>query len=132
MNPKEIAKKYMWAQTEAWQNGNNNAFDEIEDQNVVFHYLPEFTDVTGGLDGHKQHVVDMQKVFSNLKVSSMKYITGEGNVFSFLASGQMTIVGQMPGWPPPSGKEISWVQMFVCRIKEDKVSEVWNYLSLKP
>jgi hypothetical protein len=89
VDTKEIAEKYMWSQTEAWQNGNINAFGEIEDQNVVFHYLPQFTDVAGGLVGHKQHVVDKKKVFSNLKVSFIKYIAGEGNLFSFIGSGSV-------------------------------------------
>jgi hypothetical protein len=129
---KEIARKYMWAQTDAWQNGNLNAFDDIEDQNVIFHYLPQMNEIPGGLEGHKQHVVDMQKIFSNHKVHDVNYIAGERHIFSFIASGFVTIIGQRPGWPPPTSKEIPWDQMFMCRVKSNKVVEVWNYFSLKP
>jgi predicted ester cyclase len=123
MNIKELGEKYIWAQTEAWMKGNVDAFDEIETHDVIFHSLPGEPLV--GIDGHKQHVADFRKAFAGLKMEP-EYLGGEGKFFGISGKCHMRLTEQLPGMPPPTGKEISGALLFFCRTKKDKVVEVWS------
>jgi len=56
-----------------------------------------------------------------------KYITGEGNLFalSFKTSGAK-FTGTVPGFPPPTGKEVTVYSLFVFRLKKGKIVEAWS------
>ena len=127
MKIKEIASKYIWAQKEAWLNGNLDAFDEIETPDVIFHDLSRKPTI--GIDEHKQHVADFRKAFANLKTEP-EYLGGEGHYFGFTAKCHMRLTAQLPGMPP-SGKEVSGTLLYFCRTEKDKVVEVWGTGNIK-
>jgi len=122
MNVKELGEKYIWAQTEAWMKGNVDAFDEIESRDVIFHSLPGEPLI--GINAHKQHIADYRKAFSGLKMEP-EYLGGQGNFFGFSGKCHMRLTAQLPGMPPPAGKEVSGALLFFCRTNKDKVVEVW-------
>jgi predicted ester cyclase len=123
MNIKDVAQKYMKAQTEAWLEGKVDAFDELEAPNVLYHFQPPNPDRTG-LEGHKQTLVALHRALTNVKID-WKYLAGEGNLFAVSYSARGIFTGEIPGSPPPTGKEITVDEMVVCRLNKGKIVEAW-------
>jgi predicted ester cyclase len=126
MNIKDFAEKYIKAQNEAWLKGNVDAFDELEDPNVVYHAQPPNPDRVGGLEGHKQFFIASRKAFSDIR-TEWKYLTGEGNLFAVSFQWHCIFTGEFPGLPPPTGKEVTSNAIFLCRLKKGKIIEAWEY-----
>ena len=123
MNIKEFAQKYIKAQTEAWLKGKVDAFSELEHPDVVYHFQTENQD-RAGLEGHKQFLIGINKAFTNTEMN-MKYLIGEGNLFAVSYSARGMFTGEFPGAPPPTGKEATISEMFLCRLEQGKIAEVW-------
>ena len=122
MDIKEFAEKFIKAEDEAFQNGNFEPLSKLEDPNVVYH-IPPLPDMVGH-EAHKQDIVGSREAVSGLK-QEWKYLTGEGNIFvlSYKSSGRVT--GEKPGFPMPIGKNIASDYLFVLRVKDGKIVEVW-------
>jgi len=123
MSIKDFAEKFIKAQNEAWLKGNVDAFDEVDDPNVVYHFQPPSPD-RAGREGHKQYLIAIRKAFTDIRIE-WKYLTSEGNLFAVSLSTRMIFTGEFPGLPPPTGKEISGYEIFLCRLKKGKIVEVW-------
>lgn len=121
-NTKDFAKKFIKAQEQAWQTGNCDALEKLEDPDIVGH-TPQLQD-TVGWEVHKQFIMVNRQAVSNLQ-QEWKYLTGEGNLFalSYKASGISS--GKIPGLPP-AGKEIKSDYLFLYRLKNGKVVETWS------
>jgi predicted ester cyclase len=67
----------------------------------------------------------MRQAISNLK-HEFKYLAGDGSIFllSYQMSGLFT--GEIPGFPPPTGKEVSADGLFAFRVENDKIIEAWS------
>jgi predicted ester cyclase len=131
MDIKEFAQKYIKAQTEAWLQGKVDGFDELENTDVVYHFQPPNPDRVG-LEGHKKFFEGLRKAFTNIQIK-WKYLTGEGNLFvvAYVARVMFT-GGELPGFAPPTGKEETIYEMFVCRLEKGKIVEVWVASSFLP
>jgi predicted ester cyclase len=123
MLPKEFAEKFIKAEDEAWLKGNVNALDEVEDVNVVYHF-PSFPDVTGR-DAHKQFIAAACKALSDIKID-IKYLIGEGDLVGFLYKDSKRSTGEFFG-QPPTGKTMSANELWLFRLKNDKVIEGWMW-----
>jgi predicted ester cyclase len=124
MNIKEFAQKYMKAQTDGWTKGKVDDLNELEDTNVLYHFQPPNPDRTG-LEGHKQFLIAINKALSDIKIE-WKYLTGEGNLFAISYSARALYTGELPGYPPPTNKEVTANEMFICRLNKGKIVEVWT------
>lgn len=122
MDIKEFAEKFIKAEDEAFQNGNFDALEALEDPNAVYHSAA--TPDLMGWEAHKQYILRARQAFSDYR-QEYKYLTGEGNLFvlSYKMSGMFT--GEIPGFPPPTGKEVTADGLFVFRVENDKIIEVW-------
>ena len=121
MSIKEFAESYMKAQEEAWQNGNFDALEALEDPNVVYHLSQ--LDIFG-FESHKQDIMTRRQAISDMHQEA-KYLTGEANVFILSLKEQGKIVKEMPGMPIPVGKEVAVDALLVARLEKRKISEVW-------
>ena len=122
MSIEEFASKFIKAEDEAWQKGSFEALEKLEDPNVVYH-IPPFQD-TVGWESHKQYIISRSQAMSDLS-QEWEYLTGDSDVFalSYKSCGKFT--GEIPGMPPPTGKEITMDHIFVCHLKDGRIDEVW-------
>jgi predicted ester cyclase len=121
MSIKEFAEKYMKAQEEAWQNGNFDALEALEDPNVVYH-IGEMDIV--GFEAHKQDIMARQQAIPD-RHQEAKYLTGESNIFVLSLKEQGKIIKEMPGLPYPVGKDITVDAILVARLDKEKIIEAW-------
>ncbi len=124
MDIKEFAEKFIKAENEALQQGNFDALAELEDPNVVYHVPPPLTDLLGH-EAHKQFLLTARQAFSGQQLE-WKYLTGEGNLFVLSYKSRGMFTGELPGFPPPTGKEITADNLMVLRLKDGKIIEVWE------
>ena len=122
MNIKDFAEKFTKAEDEAFNKGNVSALEVLYDSKVVYHHFGS-SDLVGW-QLVKQATIGLRMAFSNYW-QEWKYLTGEGNLFalSFKSSGIFT--GELPGYPPPSGKEVKVDALRLFRMKNSKIVEVW-------
>lgn len=122
MSIKEFAEKFIKAQNEAWLKGNFDALEALEDPNVVYHIAP-MPDMVGW-EGHKKYIQMSQQALPDIRLE-WKYLTGEGNLFALSYKSRGTFTGERPGFPPPTGKEVTADYLFILQLKNDKIIEVW-------
>jgi predicted ester cyclase len=123
MSTKDFAEKFIKAEYEALNKGNVGALEVLYDPRVVYHHfgVPDLV----GLQPVMQATVGLRKTFSDYQ-QECKYLTGEGNLFtlSFKSSGIFT--GELPGYPPPTGKEVKVDALRLFRMQNSKIVEVWS------
>ena len=124
MDIKEFAQKFIKAEDEAWLKGNVYAFDEVEHADVVYHLTPPMPDVVGR-EAHKQFLMTARQAFSEFQLE-WKYLAGDGNVFALASKSRGIFTGEIPGFPPPTGKEFTADTLMVLRLKDGKIIEVWE------
>jgi len=123
MNTKKFAEKFIKAEDEAWYKGNVDALDEVEHENVVYHF-PGFPDVNGR-DAHKQFITAARKALSDIKIN-IKYLMGAGDLVGFLYTDSKRSTGELFG-QPPTGKVIAANELWLFHIKGGKVIEGWMF-----
>jgi predicted ester cyclase len=125
MSIKEFAEKFIKAEEEAFLTGNCDALEKLEDPKIVFHFFA-LNQELAGFQAHKQYILGMRQGVPGIR-AEWKYITGEGNLFSalFKTSGAK-FTGTVPGFPPPTGKEIISSSLFVFRLNKGKIVEAWS------
>lgn len=119
----EIAEKWNAAMDDALINGNVDALDEVEDPDVVVHHLG-MPDIVG-LEKHKMVMALMREMYPNLRSENMD-ITGSGDIAAFRGTMRWTFSKEIPGHPPPTGKEVSYQMATFIHIKNGKVVEIFN------
>ena len=124
MSIEDFAQKFIKAENEALQQGNFDALAELEDPNVVYHVPPPITDLLGH-EAYKQFLMTARQAFSGQQLE-WEYLTGDGNVFALSYKTRGMFTGELPGFPPPTGKEITADNLMVCRLKDGKIIEVWE------
>ena len=122
MSIKEFADKFIQAENEAWQKGNFNALEALEDPNVVYNMPPPLNFV--GWEAHKQQILSSRQAVSDLR-QEWKYLTGEGNLFALSYKSRGKFTGEIPGMQPPTGKEITTDYLFLFRLENGKIVEAW-------
>lgn len=121
---RQLAGKYIEALTEARLNGNLDALDKVETQDVKIHLITPLPDVNG-LHDHKIYVKRMREAYTDIKLD-WKYIMCSGDIFAVYYTEQMKIIGKIPGFPvPPKTKKATTMMTSICHVKGGKVDEVW-------
>jgi len=123
MSLEKLADKFIKAETEAWVNGNVDALDEIDAPDVFVHSIPPMPD-TKGCDAHKQYIATARKIFNNIRFE-WKHVMSEGDIFAVFYTEQATVAGEIPGIPMPTGAKVSAGVTCICRVKNDKIAEIW-------
>jgi len=121
MSIKEFAQKFIDAENEAFQNGNFDSLEKLEDPNVVYH-MGARGDLVGH-EAHKQDLLAALQAFSDIR-QEWKYLTGEGNLFALSLKARYISTGNVPGLPA-AGKEITEDAIFLLRLKNERIVEVW-------
>jgi len=119
----EIAEKWNAAMEDALINGNVDALDEVEDPDVVVHLLgmPDMV----GREMHKTIFAFMHEGYVNFQHETMD-ITGSGDIAAIRYTECWTFSKEIPGYPPPTGKEICYEAAIFLHIKNGKVVEVFQ------
>ena len=122
MSIKDFAEKFIKAENEAINKGNVGALEVLYDSKVVYHHFggPDLV----GWQPVKEATIGLRMAFSNYR-QEWKYLTGEGNLFalSFKSSGIFT--SELPGYRPPTGKEVKVDALRIFRMQNSKIVEVW-------
>ncbi len=125
MSIKNFAEKFIKAEEEAIHEGKLDALEKLEDPNVVFHFLRDDKEAVGW-EAHKNVILGMRQHTPGIRVE-WQYLTGEGNLFALsFKSGGARFTGQVPGSPPPTGKEVTSNTLFVLRVHKGKIAECWS------
>jgi predicted ester cyclase len=124
MNIKEFAEKFIKAEYEAWQKGNFDKLEKIEDTNMVHHYM-EFDQELVGHEAHKQFIIAARQAASSIH-QEWKYLTGEGNLFALSYKSRSEWKGNLPGFPPLAGKETTAYTLFLFRLNDGKIVKGWE------
>jgi predicted ester cyclase len=116
---KEFADKYIKAVSEAFQNYKFDLLAEVEASDVVYH-TPELV----GHEAHKQSIMITPQYCSDIK-QEWEYLAGDGNLFALAYKARYISTGKLPGWPP-AGKEAGRDAIFLYRLENGKIAEVWQ------
>ncbi len=122
MDIKVFARKFIEAEDEAWKNRNFNPLEALETPDVAYHIPP--VQESKGWEAHKQYIQIARQAVSDLH-QEWEYVTGDGNVFSLLYKSRGLFTGEIPGMPPPTGKEVTSDYLFVFQLENGKIAEAW-------
>ena len=125
MEIKEFVEKFIKAEDEAWQNGNFDMLEALEDPNVVYHMKYTGQDLVGW-EAHRQNIMDSRKVASQLH-QEWEYLTGDGNVFALSYKASSKAATDMPEMSISSGATINVDLLFVFHLVNDKIFEAWAH-----
>ncbi len=123
MSIRDFAAKFVEAEDAAFQKGDFSALSRIEHPNVVMHMGPPFGDMFGH-EAHKQYIMGARKASNDFK-QDWKFLAGNEDLFalSYRATGRFA--ADMPGLPPTAGKSFDNDYLFVIRVQNQRVAEVW-------
>ena len=125
MSVKEFAEEYIKAEYEAWHEGAFDSLQRLEQPDVAYRLIA-IGQETVGWEAHKQYIQGVRQLAPGIRIQ-WEYLTGDGNIFAMLfKTSGARFTRQMPGWPPPTGKEITVNSLFVFRLKDGKIAEVWS------
>jgi predicted ester cyclase len=120
------ANKALWRRfyEEVWDQGNTDFAYEVFADNYVRNDLRP-TQALPGPAGQKKIADDFRAAFPNLRVT-VDFVFGEDEwiVGRWTATG--THLGQW-GAVEPTGKQITFSAVNVCRFENGKVAEIWNH-----
>ncbi|MEE9510275.1 MAG: ester cyclase [Candidatus Bathyarchaeia archaeon] len=115
---KEIVRRY----AEEEDKGNLlEVIDEIVAPDVVYHY-PNNNNVSG-LETIKQSSAQFHKAFPDLK-HTIEFQIVEGDLVATRYTWRGTHKGRWMGIEP-TGKEVTFTLLDVCRVKDGKIVEAW-------
>jgi len=119
----EVAEKWSAAMTDAMVNGNLDALDEVEDPDVVLHIagMPDAV----GLEQHKWVTSFIRETYPNFHAENMD-ITASGDTAAIRDTLSWTFSKEIPGYPPPTGEEVSYQCATFLHIKNGKVVEIFQ------
>lgn len=116
-SPREFADKFIAAEDKAWITGNVDDLRSLEDADIIYH-LPGLE--LKGWKAHEDYIVNGRPTVSDLK-QDWKYVSGEGNHLILTYDSSAVLKGNDNS---PS-QAISNNYLFVLRLKDQKVVEVW-------
>jgi len=124
MSIKDFAEKYIQVYCEAFRRGNVDELEKLEDSNMVHHSVARGQDSLVGWEAHKQAICNMRQAIPDYR-PELRYLTGEGNLFAVSYKARGTLTGQAPGYPPPTGKEVTLDYLYIFRVNEGRIIEAW-------
>ena len=76
-----------------------------------------------GFEKHKQQILSYLEALSDIN-QEWKYLSGDGNVCALSYKSHSISTGKVSGLPP-AGTEITGDSIFVLRLENGKIVEVW-------
>ena len=116
-SPQQFADRFVAAETKAWITGDVGDLKNLEREDVVYH-LPGLE--LKGWKAHEDFILNGRGTVSDLK-QNWKYLSGEGQHI-VLAYGSSAVVKATDKTP---AQATSNDYLFVLRLENDKVAEVW-------
>ena len=115
-NIRQFAEKYMQAQKNAWENGDFELLETLEDPDVAFHNING--NVTVGLEAHKKYIQEYRKGPGGKAQlhQEWKYLMGEANMFSLSSKWTWTF----------QDLKMTTDRLMVGRIRNGKLVEEWG------
>ena len=123
MDIKEFANKFIEAEDEAWQNGNFDALEALEDPNVVYHMKLIGQELVGW-EAHKQNILSSIEAVTDLH-QEWGYVVGDGSVFALTYKSSGKTKNAMPAMSVPAGASLATDAIFIFKVENDKVIEAW-------
>ena len=123
MDIKEFANKYIQAEDEAWQNGNFNALEALEDPNVVYHMKYIGRDLVGW-EAVKQEILNSVESATD-RHREWGYVVGDGSVFVLTHKLSGKAENAMPAMSVTAGATLILDALFVFKVENEKVVEAW-------
>ena len=77
-----------------------------------------------GWEAHKRAILDMRKALPGIR-PELHYLTGEGNLFAVSYRARGLFTGRAPGWPQPTGKEVTLDYFYLFRTSGGGIVEGW-------
>ena len=116
-SPQEFADRFIAAENQAWKTGDIGDLKAIEDTDVIYH-LPG-VDLTGW-KAHEDFILNGRNTVLDLK-QTWKYLSGENDhiVLGYTSSAVLKADGKNPA------QSTSNDYLFVLRLKNQKIAEVW-------
>ena len=115
---KELVKRYV----EEEDKGNLlEIIDEIVASDVIYHYPNNVT--VNGLDSIKESSPQFHKAVPDLK-HTIEFMVAEGEFVTTRYTWRGTHKGEYWG-VEPTGKELTFTLIDVCRVKDGKIVEAW-------
>jgi hypothetical protein len=103
-------------------NGNVDVLEKLEDPQVVYH-MPGGYDRLGH-EAHKRDILILRSNISDLKMD-MRYLAGDGNICAISLKSSGRYVSEIPTRPLPVGKNFLDDYLFVYRLNNNRIVEVW-------
>ena len=123
MSIKELAEKYIKAEAEAWETGNCDNLQKLEDPDVIWHLMARNQEVVGW-EAHKQFILGAWQMVLKIK-DEWEFLTGDDNMFALHHKSISKFRGGTPG-SASGDKETTSDTLMVMRLKNGRVAEVWT------
>ena len=108
---------------EVWSQGKLEVIDEVVDPELIEHGTPAMPGVTMDREGIKTLVSEIRRAFPDLNVT-LDHMIAEGDLVVTHATSSGTMRGEFAGMPP-SGKQATWEQIHISRVRDGKIVEHW-------
>ena len=109
---------------EAWNGGDLTMIDETVASNYVGHD-PSWPEPIKGPEGFKQWVGAAHTLFPDFQIT-VDDLVSEGDKVAGRITMRGTHQGELPGFPPPTGKQVNFGSIFVRRLENGKFVEGWD------
>lgn len=109
---------------EAWNGGNLAVIDETVAVNYVGHD-PSWPELIKGPEGFKQWVGAARTLFPDFQIT-VDDLVSEGDKVASRITMQGTHRGELPGFPPPTGRHVHFEGIFVRRLENGLFVEGWD------
>lgn len=113
--PEEFARRFVQAEEKAWQEGNVEDLERLEDPDIIY-YTSGGEVLTAGFQAHKEFILSNRESFTAVK-QEWEYLAGDGNVFSM----SYTSTAETP----TQRTEVD--ALFVFRLENGRIVEVWTH-----
>lgn len=129
MSIEEMKARQVKVDMEAFNKGNNDAWDEMMAPDIVFHLLPG-TEIKG-LEAFKQFFAGATLQGFSERKFQIDEIIGEGNTTALRYTLRMKHTGFDPiAQVPPTGKEVVLKSYLFCHWKDGKIVEVFENVDM--
>lgn len=125
MGIEEFAEEFLKAHDEAVSSGDFSKLETLEDSDIVQHIVTSGIDIIGW-KSHKEHIISIREGLSNIECE-YKVLVSDTALFAIQYKIKGLFTGQMAGWPPPNGKEITAISLTLFRVVNSKVAESWTH-----
>ena len=121
-NPKDVALIKNFVDRFKNGKGKMDAVDELLDKDFVHHFADPR--LPSGIAGIKMIGGIIFSVFPDVHVE-IEFVVQEGNIIAEHSVAHATHAGAFQDLQP-TGKQVTWTENNIYRIKDGKIAEMWN------